>query len=246
MAAEVKLSDRLMAVASLIPPGSTLVDVGTDHGYLPIYAVLQGICPSAVAADVNAGPLERAAGHVEEAGLSDRIRLIRSDGLAEMGGLEGLDGPLSLSITGMGGPLITRIITEFPEVTARFSRVIASPQSGVREFRLSLEDAGFPIEDEVMVEDDGKFYTIIRFIPVPAGTAESPFPRELTLRFGRALLEKRDPVLKAALERELARSEGIAKSLRAASATAEISDRLAEVEEDIDLCTKALEAINAE
>ena len=67
------LSKRLLAVASAVTPGNRVADIGTDHGYVPIYLVQKGWIPSAIAMDVNKGPLERAAQHIREQGLESRI-----------------------------------------------------------------------------------------------------------------------------------------------------------------------------
>ncbi len=60
-----KLSIRLQAVADFVTPGSVVADIGTDHGFLPIYLVEKGICPRAVAMDIRQGPLERAREHID-------------------------------------------------------------------------------------------------------------------------------------------------------------------------------------
>ena len=77
----VKLSDRLNMVAKMVPASHLVCDVGTDHGYLPIYLVCEGICEAAYALDLRKGPLSRAKENVASAGLSDKIRLFMSDGL---------------------------------------------------------------------------------------------------------------------------------------------------------------------
>lgn len=59
MRTEVKLSKRLERIASFVQPGSRVADIGTDHGYVPIWLVQKGVCPSALAMDVRKGPLER-------------------------------------------------------------------------------------------------------------------------------------------------------------------------------------------
>ena len=68
-----KLSERLRTIASLVPKGATVADIGTDHAYLPVWLCEKGICPFAVASDVMAGPLASARTHVARAGLNERI-----------------------------------------------------------------------------------------------------------------------------------------------------------------------------
>ena len=79
-----ELSKRLQTVANAVTPGSRVADVGTDHGYVPIYLVERGLCPEAIAMDVNEGPLARAEEHIRAEGLSDRIQTRKSDGLAAL------------------------------------------------------------------------------------------------------------------------------------------------------------------
>ena len=56
----VKISNRLKMAASFVTEGYTLADVGTDHGYVPIYLLQQKKIPSAIAMDIKEGPLLRA------------------------------------------------------------------------------------------------------------------------------------------------------------------------------------------
>ncbi len=108
MRTEVKLSKRLERIASFVQPGSRVADIGTDHGYVPIWLVQKGVCPSALAMDVRKGPLERAEEHVEEVGLSGKIELRLSDGLAKLKAGEAD----TVVIAGMGGKLTCRILEQ--------------------------------------------------------------------------------------------------------------------------------------
>ena len=69
-----RLSERLKLVASFVPEGSRVADIGTDHGYVPIYLVEKGICPKAYAMDINQGPIESAIKNIENYGLSEKFR----------------------------------------------------------------------------------------------------------------------------------------------------------------------------
>ena len=82
-----KLSKRLELVASFVPEGSRIADIGTDHGYIPIFLTEKGICQSALAMDVREGPLSRAREHIREKNLEDRRRTERTS--ARRGGYGG-------------------------------------------------------------------------------------------------------------------------------------------------------------
>ena len=107
-----ELSKRLYAVAGLVTKGASVADIGTDHGYIPIYLIEQGISPKAIALDINKGPLERARMHIVGHGLKDRIETRLSDGLEAV-----MPGEVDTMIAaGMGGGLIIKILTEGKEV----------------------------------------------------------------------------------------------------------------------------------
>ncbi len=155
-----QISERLQAVAELVSPGSRLADVGTDHGYVPIFLVRKGRIPSAVAMDINRGPLERARLHIRQYGLEGCIETRLSDGLAKL-----LPGEAdSILIAGMGGMLTVRILESGREVLQAAKELILQPQSDIREVRLFLKKNGYRIEAENMVEEDGKFYPMMRAV----------------------------------------------------------------------------------
>ena len=101
-----KLTNRLQAAADLVPVCESMADIGTDHGYLPIYLVQEGRARRAIACDVNDGPLTRAREDVNSSGLSRQIGLRLGGGLAPLGKGE-VDG---VTICGMGGLLMRDIL----------------------------------------------------------------------------------------------------------------------------------------
>ena len=157
---KVNLSLRLATIASLVTPGSRLVDVGCDHGFLSIWLVQQGIVPSAIASDVRPGPLSRAVEHVREMGLESRIETRLSDGLKAIEPGEGD----TLVIAGMGGPLMERLLSESKTTRDSFKEFILQPQSDIPHFRRYLLDEGLTIIDERIVEEDGKFYPMMKAV----------------------------------------------------------------------------------
>ena len=102
------LSPRLQAVARLVTDGYRLADIGTDHAYVPIWLVKTGRIPGAVAADVNKGPLQRAAEHISASGLDSQIETRLSDGFSALSPGE----VQSAVLAGMGGGLMIRILKE--------------------------------------------------------------------------------------------------------------------------------------
>lgn len=154
----VVLSKRLQAVAAMVTEGNSVCDVGCDHGFVPIWLVEQGISPRVLAMDVRSGPLSAAGEHVAEHGLESRIETRLSDGLHNYN----VGEADTLICAGMGGGLMMRILSEDRDKTASFRELILQPQSEIERFRAGLREMGYQIIDEQMIEEDGKFYPMMR------------------------------------------------------------------------------------
>lgn len=152
-----KLDRRLAAAASLVRPDQAVCDVGTDHGYLPVYLAEAGHTGPITACDINEAPLAAARRTIGAAALTERIRLIRSDGLKQI--------PPALAedvvICGMGGELIGRIVIECPYLRQPERRLILQPMTRASELRRSLSGAGFAIQRELAVIDGHHRYTVM-------------------------------------------------------------------------------------
>ncbi len=147
---------RLAAVAVQVREGVTLYDVGTDHAYLPVYLMEQGRISHAIASDVAEGPLASAKETVAMAGLADRIETVLSDGLRNVT----LCPPCDVTIAGMGGDLMARILSDEPAVKDGDVRLILQPMTKQEHLRRYLADNGFSIDTELVAEA-GKLYEIL-------------------------------------------------------------------------------------
>lgn len=202
-----KLSQRLRTVVSLVTPGNSLADIGTDHGYVPIACVSEGISPFALAMDVKAGPLSIAEDHIAQQNLQDRITTRLSDGLKKLNPGEAD----TIVIAGMGGMLMRDILAGNPAAVRAAKELILSPQSDIEFFRAYLKDNAITIVEERMVFEEGKFYLIFRCVPgevknispeEPVGIdtiweckeAECDHDEEFAKRYGTILLKRRDEV----------------------------------------------------
>ena len=122
-----ELSKRLQAVADLVTEGASVADIGTDHGYIPIYLIEHNIAGKVIALDINRGPLERARMHVVGHGLKGKIETRLSDGLEKV-----LPGEVDTMIAaGMGGGLVIKILTEGYPVVEILDTMILQPQSEI-------------------------------------------------------------------------------------------------------------------
>ena len=192
-----QLSKRLSAIADMVTDGNRIADVGCDHGYLPVYLVQQGRIPSAIAMDINEGPLKRAEAHIREYGLEAFIGTRRSDGLQALHPHEAD----TLVIAGMGGLLTERILREGSELLPYFREMILQPQSDVPVVRGFLLENGYRIPEEEMVLEEGKYYFILKAVPAEGKEDREPWSAE-EMAYGKRLLEKKHPVLYRYLGRE--------------------------------------------
>lgn len=154
------LTDRLRRVADLVPAGQCMADIGTDHGYLPMYLVEKGVMERAIACDIHRGPLERAKEHLRTFPKRDKISLRLGGGLAPL--LPGeVDG---VTICGMGGLMIRQILEE-DHKAGGLHWMVLQPQNHVAELKQYLSENHFRIEKEVLSFDGGQLYEILKVVP---------------------------------------------------------------------------------
>ena len=211
----VRLSKRMEALAALVSPGEVLADVGCDHGFLSIYLVQTDVVKRAVAMDVREGPLERAAEHIAEYGCAGQIETRLSDGLDA---LEPAEADRIL-IAGMGGGLILHILERNEEKARSAEELILQPQSEITAVRRYLWQQGYRVLAEDMVEEDGKFYPMMKVSWTGGADPREDVPgrpTEADLRFGALLIRQRHPVLRRYLQREMEVQERVAAQLRVA------------------------------
>ena len=152
------ISNRLELVASFVPQGTILLDVGSDHAYLPIELVERGQIKSAIAGEVVEGPYQSAVKNVEAHGLKEKIQVRLANGLAAF---EETDQVSVITIAGMGGRLIARILEEGLDKLANVERLILQPNNREDDLRIWLQENGFQIVAESILEEAGKFYEIL-------------------------------------------------------------------------------------
>lgn len=229
------LSKRLQAVADFVAEGFVVADIGCDHGYIPIYLMEQGKARRAIAMDVNPGPLDRARKHIEAAGMEQDIRTVLSDGLTAL-----RPGEAQVFIlAGMGGRLMMRILSEGRRTAQAAACLVLQPQSEVFWLRRFLEAEGYLVQAEDMVEEDGKYYPIMRACPQRAASQVYYGQNEAEYLYGAHLLQERHPVLRAFLDKEQHSYEAIARSLQAQEGE-RAGARLLEVKERLSLIAEAL------
>lgn len=153
-----KMSKRLLCCAALIEPDARVADIGTDHGYLPIWLVQQGIASAVFAADLREKPLEKARANAQAYGVAEQIQFRCSDGLHSFDGSE-MD---TVVCAGMGGDLIISILEQAPWLQNERYTLILQPQSSGQAVRQYLAAHGFSIQQETLVQEGGFLYAVMR------------------------------------------------------------------------------------
>ncbi|CKH29004.1 SAM-dependent methyltransferase [Streptococcus pneumoniae] len=192
------ISKRLKLVASFVPQGAILLDVGSDHAYLPIELVERGQIKSAIAGEVVEGPYQSAVKNVEAHGLKEKIQVRLANGLAAF---EEADQVSVITIAGMGGRLIARILEEGLGKLANVERLILQPNNREDDLRIWLQDHGFQIVAESILEEAGKFY---EFLVVEVGEMELS---ARDTRFGPFLSREISPVFVQKWQKEAEKLE---------------------------------------
>ena len=193
-------SARLCSALPYLKKGGAIVDVGTDHAYLPIYLVGQHISSRALACDINRGPIESAERNIAAAHLTKKIDTLCTDGLH---GAEGFDAD-NILIFGMGGELIIRILSEAPWVKNEKIGLVLQPMTRAHLLRKWLLENGFEIVGETITHEDRYYQTIAARY---CGKNEEYNEEELLL--GRLNIQNKTPNLCGFVEHEIGVWEAI-------------------------------------
>ncbi len=230
----VELSARMQALADMVSRDRTVCDVGCDHGWVSIYLVQQGIATKVFAMDVGIGPLERAKEHIRSYNLESYIETRLSDGLAalQVGEAD------CMVCAGMGGPLMMQILSQGKEKAKAMKELILQPQSEIARFRGFLRQEGYQIVRENMVLEDGKFYPMMKVVPVDFVTEEISEEQSIFDAYGELLLKEKHPVLQLYIDRSLEQARELLQHL-AKQQTMRAEERMVEIEKELALLQRA-------
>ncbi|RFU65734.1 tRNA (adenine(22)-N(1))-methyltransferase [Peribacillus glennii] len=231
-----KLSKRLERVAKHIPKNSVLADIGSDHAYLPCYAILSGLASRAIAGEVAEGPYQSAHQQVQQTGLEHVIEVRKGDGLDVISPNEST----CITIAGMGGSLISNILERGKEKLHGVKRLILQPNVGASNIRTWLIENGWELINEEILEEDEKIYEILI---AEKGNPLRPYQknRDSGIFLGPFLKEERNGTFRKKWSLEKAHWQKILKQLEEKGQSQDIDGKRAELVKKIQMVEEAIE-----
>ena len=170
------IDERLKSIAEMVDRQGTLLDVGTDHGYLPVYLVKSGKIKAAIASDVSRGSLAKAAQEVAKQKLESSIETRLGSGLEVIGENDKID---TIVIAGMGGILISELIDKRLDYIRKNSiDLIVQPVQSPESVRRYFHENGFEITAEKLAKADGRIYHIIKAKAGSRGSEQAAYVRD--------------------------------------------------------------------
>ena len=151
------MNKRLQLISEYIEDGKGIIDVGTDHGYLPIYLAENNYKGNIIASDINHDPLNKAINNAKASGAEQKIRFLLCDGLKDCP-KEDID---TIVIAGMGGDMIVKILDATEWCLSPMYKLILQPMSKQEILRYWLVYNGFEIMDEELASENGTIYQIL-------------------------------------------------------------------------------------
>ena len=243
-----RLSKRMKTIADMVTPGRVVADIGCDHGLVSIYLIENNVSPKVYAMDVAEGPLDSARKNISASSVeAGRIEVRLSDGFES---LEPGEADAAV-ISGMGGQLIISILEGGKKLYEKGFELVLSPQSDIPMVRTYLRKSGFVITDEEMLEEDGKYYNVIKcvFGLHNADGSVEPLMQDSILntsslgdKYGTKLIEKASPVFKNYLQKQIEKRESVFCRLSRSDSSSAV-DRMAEVRTDIEEMTQILDSM---
>lgn len=181
------LKGRLKLIADKVTECEVVADIGTDHAYIPIYLIQQGVCKKAIASDVKIGPVKVANKNINIYKMQDKIETRLGSGLETIAENEAD----TVIIAGMGGTLLTELLAVNPQKVSKTSALVLQPMNDLNVVRKWLFDNKFDIYDEELIDEGPKIYCVIS----AKYDGKDRQYQEFQLHVGDKLINKKDPLL---------------------------------------------------
>ena len=200
----IKLSNRLEAISGLVPNNSKIIDIGCDHGLLDIYLYQKKISNKIIAADINENALNNAMENIKKNKLENIIETRLGNGLDILNENDDID---TIIMSGIGAHTIVGILKNNLNKLKKINTIIIQSNTKIEFLRKEVIKLNYLIEDEILIEDNKKIYTIIKFIK-----GRKKYSKK-ELFFGPILLKTNNKIFKLNNQKELEKLELLLKIL---------------------------------
>ena len=205
----IKLTPRLKTIADEIEKGETMADIGTDHGFLPLYLWEMGVCPHVIMADISKGSLSKA---------EENCRSLHPDTAFDLrlgSGIEVLDtGEVeAVVIAGMGGILMTGILRADIEKSWSFKKLVLQPRNRIGQLRWWLYNNGFCISNEKLVREGKYICEVLTVVPREIAVTGDLGPDDIEYEFPHKLIDFKNELTEEYLNKKLNLEKMILKSM---------------------------------
>ena len=200
----IKLSKRLEAISSLIPNNSKVIDIGCDHGLLDIYLYQKKISNKIIASDINENALNNAKENIRKNKLEEVIETRLGNGLDTLKENDDID---TIIISGMGAHTVVGILKNNLNKLKNINTIVVQSNTKIEFLRKEMTKLNYLIEDELLIEDNKKIYTIIKFIK-----GKKKYSKK-ELFFGPILLKKNTKLFQTNNQKELEKLQILLKLL---------------------------------
>ena len=205
----IKLTPRLKTIADEIEKGETMADIGTDHGFLPLYLWEMGVCPHVIMADISKGSLSKA---------EENCRSLHPDTAFDLrlgSGIEVLDtGEVeAVVIAGMGGILMTGILGADIEKSWSFKKLVLQPRNRIGQLRWWLYNNGFCISNEKLVREGKYICEVLTVVPREIAVTGDLGPDDIEYEFPHKLIDFKNELTEEYLNKKLDLEKMILKSM---------------------------------
>ena len=229
-----ELSKRLNSIVKHMDKCEKMADIGSDHGYIPIYAVKNNICRRAIASDINKGPVEKARMDAMFEGVSDFVDVRLGAGLKTI-----RKGEVnSIVIAGMGGNLIRDILEADISKVKELDYMILLPAQNPEVLRKYLYNTGYEILTEDICEDEGIYYEIFK---VRYSTENKLVIDDIFYEISPILLREKNPMMKEYLEVKREKLEKILGFIKEDTESA--NNRKKEISSKIEFIDKSINEV---
>lgn len=195
----IKLNERLLTIANEIKIGETMADIGTDHGFLPLFLWENNISPKVIMTDISKGSLGKAKENCNKFYPDEKFDLRLGNGIEVLKENE-VD---CIVMAGMGGILMTEIMGKDKNKAKSCNKFILQPRNNIGILRYWLYNNGFSVINEQLVGEGKYICEVITAVPIEKAVIRSMGPERIEYQYPHSLIKFKGPLTREYLSTKL-------------------------------------------